>query len=75
MHRPLVVRREQVAHRRAVCRGCGHGIVCVAAVGWFDPGLGRSYDICPRDRYGNHAADPATVVRVARNRPTRPAAP
>ncbi len=23
-------------------------------VGWFDPDAAHTYDICPRDPYGNH---------------------
>jgi len=37
------------------CRHCGEKVVYVDEVGWFDPDLTHSYDICPGDPYGNHA--------------------
>jgi len=41
-------------HRRAVCRHCHQSIVDVDGVGWLDPDVGDTYDICPGDVYGNH---------------------
>ena len=46
------VRSGQLRHAR--CRHCEELLTYVDEVGWLDPALNHSYDICPRDPYGNH---------------------
>jgi hypothetical protein len=52
-----------VTHLAGRCRTCGNDLVYVRDVGWFDPDATHAYDICPVDRYGNHAAESVVVVR------------
>jgi hypothetical protein len=49
-----IVRSEHRTHPRAVCRNCGQLIVRVDGIGWLDPDIWDTYDLCPDDPYGNH---------------------
>ncbi|MCD4523919.1 hypothetical protein [Nocardioides sp. cx-173] len=46
---------------RSVCRHCHEAIVSIDEVGWLDPDGRHTYDICPLDRFGNHAPDVLTA--------------
>lgn len=64
--RKPVTRVEHVSGPREICVHCGQLIVRVPEVGWFDPHLGTSYDICPADRYGNHLPESDPEVQRLR---------
>lgn len=39
---------------QSTCLHCHQLIVEVADIGWVDPDLGDSYDLCPSDPFANH---------------------
>ena len=56
-------RLHRGAVRRSRCLHCEESLVYVREVGWCDPLPGHTYDLCPRERLGNH--------QVPRERPSR----
>jgi hypothetical protein len=53
-HVKVLIHRSRPSGELTRCQHCHQSICFVPEVGWLDPGLGHSYDICPADAYGNH---------------------